>query len=128
MLENQGKDSDVFCLLPTKIAANTEEATGGWIPIANSVGDLVVLCNIGSVTGSITPLIQTAIDDLGTGGVEMTANEYGSFESVTAETSPRLQKRLYDARSSLSFIRFVGTIETGPASVGASLQARPKYL
>jgi len=29
MLENQGKDSDVFCLLPTKIAANTEEATAG---------------------------------------------------------------------------------------------------
>jgi hypothetical protein len=128
MLFSEGKTSDVFCLLPTVIASDTAAATGEWVNIGNPIGDLDVIVNIGVVTaGSIVPSIRTASDDMGTGDTLMVPDE-GNFTAVTPSSEPRIQKMIYDARSSLGFIKFVGTITTGPAAVSCALQSHPRYV
>jgi hypothetical protein len=128
MLFSEGKTSDVFCLLPTTIAADTAAATSGWVDIKNPIGDVCIIINVGVVTdGSILPSIRTATDDMGTGDTLLVPNE-GDFTPVTTDSPNRLQKMTFDARSSLGYIQFVGTITTGPAAVAASLQVHPRYL
>lgn len=128
MLGNQGKACTVTQLLAPVSATDTATGTGSWINVKHFAGDLCIICSVGVVTaGTITPTIRTATDDAGAGDSLLTLNE-GAFTAVTTANDPKIERRTVDARATLGYIKFVGTIATGPAMVSAELHAQPRYL
>lgn len=108
-------------------AADTAAATSGWINVSQVIGDIRIICDAGVVTGgSLTPTIEHADDDQGANGAAVTPID-GAFTVVTTSNDPLRQVRHVAANSVGPFIRFVGTIATGPAQVGVVIEGRLKY-
>jgi len=127
MLNNQGQAAESVQVLAAVDAANTAAATSAWIDVRKYEGDLVLQSNVGVVgAGSITPTIEDASDGAGTGAAGVTPTE-GAFTAVTTANDPLIEKRTIPAGSVRGWIRYVGTIVTGPVGVGVTLLAHPKY-
>jgi hypothetical protein len=126
VLANQGQAAEAVQMLAPLSAAATANATSAWIDVRKYEGDLVIVSNIGIITGTITPTIEDATDGSGTGAAAVTPTE-GAFTQVTTSNDPLQEKRTIPAGSVRGWIRYVGTIVTGPALVGVSLLSHPKY-
>lgn len=126
MLGNEGQAASVVQMLVPGAKANTAGATSAWIDVRAYEGDLVIVSQVGAVTaGTITPTIEHASDGSGTGAAAITPNE-GAFTAVTTSNDPLTEKRTINANAVLGWIRYVGTIATGPADVAVALLSRPK--
>lgn len=126
MLGNEGQAAQVTQLLVPGAKANTAGATSSWIDVRGYEGDLVFVSQVGTVTaGSLTPTIEDATDGSGTGGAGVTPNE-GAFTAVTTSNDPLTEKRTINASAVRGWVRYVGTIVTGPADAAVTLMARPK--
>lgn len=127
MLANQGQAAEVTQVLVPGAKAATVNATSSWIDVRKHEGDLVIVSQVGTVTGgSITPTIEHASDGSGTGAAAITPAE-GAFTAVTTSNDPLTEKRTIPAGAVQGWIRYVGTIVTGPADVAVVLLAHPKY-
>lgn len=124
MLNNEGQAATITQLINAQSAANTAAATSGWIDVRQYEGDLVFLINPGAITGSCTPSIEDATDSGGTGAAAVAANE-GAYTALAANTA---RKYTINASAVRGWVRFVGTIVTGPALIGVQLLSRPKYV
>jgi hypothetical protein len=124
MLNNEGQAATTKKLLDPVSAANTAAATSAWTSAADGEGDVVIVCQVGALTGSITWTIETATDGAGTGAAAIVPNE-GAFAAGAAN---QVQKRTVGHSAHKGFLRVVGTIVTGPALVGASMLYRPKIV
>lgn len=126
MLNNEGQAASVVTMLAPGDKANTAAATGGWIDVRNYEGDLTLVVMVGTVSaGQIVPSFQDATDGSGTGAAAITPNE-GALITVTTANDPLIQKSTINRRATRGWIRFLGTITTGPVECGAALLARPK--
>lgn len=123
MLANQGQACSIVQMVISVSAANTAAATSGWIDVRAYEGDLVILINPGAITGSHTPSIEDATDSGGTGAAAIAANE-GAYTALAANTA---RKYTIPAGAARGWIRYVGTIVTGPSLIGVQLLAHPKY-
>ena len=102
--------------------ANTAAATGSWTDVRTYEGDACVIQQTGVVTaGTVAGKIQHADDSGGTNAEDLTG---ATFTSVGTSTDLDAQKITIRPSSTRGFIRYVGTIGTGPAIVGATLLAR----
>lgn len=101
-------------------AANTAAATSSWIDVMQFNGDLLFVQQIGAVTGSIAGKIQDADDNSGTNSADVTGATFTSVSS--ANNVQTLAVRKTRVRR---WVRYVGTVTTGPALVGVSMLARP---
>lgn len=127
MLGNEGQAAEVVQMLVPGAKAATVNATSAWIDVRKYEGDLVILSQVGTVTGgTITPTIEDATDGSGTGAATITPNE-GAFTAVTTANDPLTEKRTINASAVRGWIRYVGTIATGPADASVVLLSRPKY-
>lgn len=124
MLNNEGSASTPLIVLNPASAANTAAATSGWIDVRNFEGEIEITQQIGAVTGSITGAIEDATDGSGTGAAAL-ANPAATFTAVSAANN--IQKITINASQPRGWIRYVGTVVTGPALVAVSLRARGKY-
>ena len=112
--------------LPPDDAADTAGATGAWINIADVVGDLRAIVDVGVVTaGSIAPTIEDADDISGTNNAEVIPRD-GAFTTVTTANDPMRQDRHLDSNAIRGFIRFLGTVTTGPVQVAVTFEGRLK--
>ena len=110
MLGNEAQACEQVKVINTVSAANTAAATSGWIDVRKYEGDLLFLQHIGAVTGSITGKIQDADDSSGTNSADVTG------ATATAVSSANdAQKIVVPASSVRGWVRYVGTIVTGPA-------------
>lgn len=126
MLGNEGQAAQVTQLLTPGAKANTAAATSSWIDVRGFEGDLVFVSQVGTVTaGSLTPTIEDATDGSGTGGAAVATNET-AFTAVTTSNDPLTEKRTINASAVRGWVRYVGTIVTGPADAAVVLLARPK--
>lgn len=123
MLGNEGQAAKLTQMINAGSKANTAAATSAWIDVREYEGDLLLLLSIGAVTGSITPTLEDATDGAGAGAAAVVPNE-GAFAAGAVNTP---QKRTIGAGAVRGWIRFVGTIVTGPVDVAVALLARPKY-
>lgn len=121
MLNNEAGAATPNILLNPASCANTAAATGGWVDVRQFEGDLLVIQQIGAITGSIDGKLQDATDGSGTGAADVTG---ATFTQVTSANS--VQKISVPAGSVRGWVRYVGTIVTGPALVAASVSSRPK--
>lgn len=124
MLNNEAQAATSSLLLSPVSAANTAAATSAWIDVRDSVGDIMIVNQVGALTGSITWTVEHATDNSGTGAVAITPNE-GAYAAGAAN---QIQKRTISANACLGFVRCVGTIVTGPALVAASVHRRPQIV
>lgn len=123
MLNCEGQAAEPQILLNPASAANTAAATGAWLDVRKYEGDLVITQQIGAVTGSIDGKIQDATDGSGTGSADVTG---AVFAQVTSANN--VQRITIPAGAVRGWIRYVGTIVTGPALTAVSLLSRPKYV
>lgn len=122
MLGNEAQALSLTTLLASVSAANTAAATSGWVDVRRFEGDVVVVLLPGAITGSLTPSIEDATDGAGTGAAAITPNE-GAYTALAANVA---RKYTIKASATRGFIRFVGTIVTGPALIGAAYGGRLK--
>ncbi len=114
-------------LLAAGAKANTAAFTSSWVDVRGAEGDLAIILSVGTVTaGDVVPVIETASDGSGTGVTAITPNE-GAFTQVTTTNDPLTEKRTFDARNSLGWVRIKGTVTTGPVDAAATLLYRKKY-
>jgi hypothetical protein len=114
--------------IATVSAAATVNATSAWIDVRNVEGEIVVASNIGIITGTNTPTIEDATDGAGAGGATFTALKGGAFTVVTTSNDPLFETRVLDAKATRGWIRYVGTIATGPSLIGVAIYGRNKTV
>jgi hypothetical protein len=125
MLFNQGQSATPTILLNPASAANTAAATSAWVDVRGFVGDLVITHQVGAITGTLTATIEDATDGAGSGGAAIALNE-GAFAVVSVAN--KIERRTLNADATRGFIRYVGTIATGPALVAVGILSRPSAL
>lgn len=106
--------------------ANTAAATGEWTAFTGKEGHAIFTQHVGVVTaGSVAGKIQTATDDQGTGVADV-----ATFATTvtTSNDNPNVQKAVVDCRAILGYVRYLGTITTGPAVVGCTMLVSPKSV
>lgn len=128
MLANSAKSASAVHLLMPGAKADTAAATSGGINITAYEGDLMITQYVGVVTaGQVAGKIQVCDDASGTNPVDVTG---ATFTAVTTSNdNPNIQKITLDANSlAKPFIRYLGTVTTGPVDMAVTLHSRPKYL
>lgn len=128
MLANQGQACEVVTLLKSQSAANTAAATGAGVDIRKYEGDLMVTQQVGVITGTLDGALQQCDDAGGTNAEAIPGGTYTFTQVTTANDDPNTQKLTIPAGSlTRPFLRYVGTIGTGPSQVAVVLHAHPKY-
>lgn len=129
MLANSGKAAAAVTLLAPANAANTAGATGLGVDIRPYEGDLMVTSSVGVVTGgTIAGKLQACSAADGTGAEDITG---ATFTTVSTSNDPLIEKITVSCDAlpaAKPFLRYIGTVVTGPAQVSVVLHARPKYL
>jgi len=123
MLANSGQACKIVKLIDPASAANTAEATSGWVDVRESIGDLLISVSMGALTGSITWTVEDATSGAGAGAAAVTPED-GAFAAGVANSS---QRRNVNSSRVRGWIRVVGTIVTGPVLVSANVMFHPKY-
>ncbi len=107
------------------LSANASQAstvTGSAVDLATYEGEAVILQSAAAGgTGSLDGKIQDSAD----GSTDWQDVSGATFTQVTADAS--LQKLNFNTDSCRRYIRYVGTIVTGPQVVSATLLAAKKY-
>jgi hypothetical protein len=99
--------------------ADTAAATSAYIDCRGYKGDIIFTQHSGAVTGTLAGKLQGADDVGGTNSADITG---ATFTSVTAAN------KLYSISVPATyrpFIRYVGTVTTGPVVLGVHLRAFP---
>jgi len=110
-------------LLAPISAAATANATGGWVNVKHIQGEMAIICQVGVITGTLDVTIRTASTSGGAGDSLLTTDS-----DMTQFTATGIQKITISRNSTLGYIKFVGTIVTGPALVSACVLAHPGQL
>ena len=106
--------------------AATANATGLGIDISEYEGYVIVTQNVGVVTaGTIVGKLQSCTAADGTGADDITG---AVFASVGTSTDEACESIVLKIDGLPQFIRYVGTIATGPAVVGVSMVGVKKYI
>lgn len=104
-------------LLAPAAHADTAAATGSWVDVRTYAGEIAFIQQTGVVTaGTIAGVVQHADDGSGTN-----AETFVSFTSVGTATDLDVQKQSAPARSCRGYVRYLGTIVTGPGIVGCTM-------
>lgn len=114
-------------LIDAVSAANTAAATSGsgkWLDVRTYEGDIIVVQQIGAVTGSITGKLQSATDANGTGAADISG---ATFTAVSSANNT--QAITVDPKKVVGgFLGYVGTIVTGPALTSVTAIGQKKYV
>lgn len=126
MISNDAVACTQLHLLSPADHADTTAATGAWTDITAYQGRIVVTQCVGVVTaGTLAGKIQHADDGSGTNAADITGATFSSVGTSTDLTSAKLVVQLDGLKP---YIRYVGTIATGPAVVGVTALATAKYV
>lgn len=127
MLANQAQACSVVSLLTAASAADTAAATGTAVNVAGYEGDLMVTQVVGVITGTLAGKLQQCDDAGGTGAADISGATF--TQVTTSNDNPNVQRISVPAHAlTKKFLRYVGTIGTGPSIVGVVLHAHPKYV
>lgn len=126
MLLSQASAATSTSLLDALSAAATANATSGsgkWLDVRVYDGEILVVLNLGAVTGTIAGKLQSATDANGTGAADITGATFGT----TAANSTT--KFVLDPKTVTGgFVGFVGTIVTGPSLVSVVASGKKKIV
>lgn len=119
---NLAQVQTVLSLLANGSKANTAAATGAALDLNDYEGEVAVIQDVAAGgTGSIDGKLQDSADG-STGWADITG---ATFTQVT--TSASLQKINLKSDECKRYVRYVGTIVTGPQVVGVHALGAKKY-
>lgn len=114
-------------LIDAASAANTAAATSGngkWLDVRAYEGDIIVVQQIGAVTGSITGKLQSASDANGTSAADISGYTYTAVSSANNSQTVVVDPKKVPG----GFLGYVGTIVTGPALTCVVAIGQKKYV
>lgn len=126
MLLNQASAATMTSLLDAISAAATANATSGagkWLDVRPYDGEILVIQQLGAVTGTIAGKLQSASDANGTGAADIT----GATFSVNTANSTSTQA-IDPKKVTGGFLGYVGTIATGPSLVSVTAGGKKKIV
>ena len=127
MLNSQASATTMTSLIDAASCANTAAATSGngkWLDVRSYDGEILVVQQIGAVTGSITGKLQSASDANGTGAADISG---ATFTVVNAANNTQTIA-LDPKKVTGGFLGYVGTIVTGPALTSVTAGGKKKYV
>lgn len=126
MLLNQASAATATSLLDAVSAANTAAATSGsakWLDVRIYDGEMLVVQQLGAVTGTIAGKLQSASDANGTGAADITGYTFGTNTANSSSTIAVDPKKVTGG-----FLGYVGTIATGPSLVSVVAAGKKKIV
>lgn len=127
MLLNQASAASGASLIDAVSAAATANATSGsgkWLDVRTYDGEILVVQQIGAVTGSITGKLQSASDANGTGAADISG---ATFTAVSSANNTQFLA-VDPKKVAGGFLGYVGTIVTGPALVSVVACGKKKVV
>lgn len=124
MLNPSAKAASAVQLLPPVSTSNTALRTGGWVDCRKAEGDIMITQDVGACTGTLTGTFETAPYANGTGNVALTPPA-GALVAVSAANNTQIA--VIPASQNLGWIKYIGTVGTGPSLVGVTAHFHPKY-
>lgn len=127
MLLNQAGAATMTSLLDAVSAANTAAATSGagkWLDVRPYDGEILVVQQIGAVTGSITGKLQSASDANGTGAADISGATFTAVSSANSTQSIAVDPKKVVG----GFLGYVGTVATGPAIASVVAGGKKKIV
>lgn len=119
MISSDSQAATVVSVLPAVSATDNASATSGWIDVRKYKGKLKFIVNSGAVTGSTVGKLQGADDIGGTNGADITGATHTAIS-----TSSQVRTIVIPA-TARPFIKYVGTVTTGPILISVTLEAHP---
>lgn len=124
-MRSQTLGSVVTILAPVSAAATANATTGG-VEVVGYTGELQIIVGIGPVTaGSITGKIQHSDDNVPANFSDVAGMTFTVVN--TPNTAGTVQTLVIQTEDVKRFIRYVGTIATGPAVVSVLLVGQKVY-
>ena len=127
MLLSQAGAATMTSLIDAVSAANTAAATSGagkWLDVRPYDGEILVIQQVGAVTGSVTGKLQSATDANGTGAADITG---ATFRIVSSANST--QSIAVDPKKVVGgFLGYVGTVATGPVLISVTAGGKKKIV
>jgi len=105
-------------------AANSADATGSFIAVAPIEGSMVITQQTGAITGTLAGTIETAEAANGLNNLALTPDDGSAFTSVSGANNT--QKKVFNARQNRGYIKYIGTVGTGPVLLAVLIEGRPK--
>jgi hypothetical protein len=115
-------NSTTVALLAAASCANTAAATGSGVDLLDYEGPVVIVQNHGTGTGTLDGKIQDSAD----GATDWQDVTGGGFTSVT--TTAAIESKVLNRSAIRRYVRYVGTIVTGPQVVGVVAIGVPKSV
>lgn len=107
-------------------AANTAAATSAWTQLAGYEGEVLVLINVGVITGTLDMTFSTNDAASDSGATAITPLD-GALAQVTTSNDDAIYVARFDARALRGYLKIVGTVGTGPALIAYTIIGRKKY-
>lgn len=126
MLLNQASAATMTSLIDAVSAANTAAATSGsgkWLDVRSYDGEILVVQQLGAVTGTIAGKLQSASDANGTGAADISGATFAVNTANSTSTQAIDPKRVVGG-----FLGYVGTIATGPSLVSVTAGGKKKVV
>lgn len=121
---NYASGATCASLLTSVSAANTAAATGTGVDLIDYDTSVMIVQNHGTSTGTLDGKIQDSADNSSFADISVT----GVTSTFTQETTTAgIQVLALNPKSVRRYIRYVGTVGTGPQVVGVSLVGIKKY-
>ena len=114
-------NSTTTALLASASCANTAAATGSGVDLKDYEGPVVIVQNHGTGTGTLDGKIQDSADNSSFADVSGLA-----FTQST--TTADIQRMVVQSKQVRRYIKYVGTVVTGPQVVGVSMTGVKKSV
>src|SRR5256885_1940419 len=106
-----------------RTSANATSGSGKWLDVRIYDGEILVVQQLGAVTGTIAGKLQSASDANGAGAADITG---ATFPVNTANSSSKV---VVDPKTVVGgFLGYVGTIVTGPSLVSVVASGKKKIV
>lgn len=117
----------VVTVLKSQSCANTAAATSAWTAVpVDADGSILIVINVGTITGTVDFTFNTASDGSGTGSAAITPLN-GALAQVTTSNDDTSYVARFDKKTK-GYINVVGTIVTGPALLSYTMIYRNKTV
>lgn len=126
-LANQPTANTPLLLLASQSATNTAAATTAWTAVAGYEGQVQIVINVGTITGTIDFTFYTNSVASDSGQAEITPLD-GALAQVTTSNDVAVYVARIDARVLRGYLKVVGTVVTGPALLSYTLMGRKKTV
>jgi hypothetical protein len=113
--------STTVSMLAAVSAANTAAATGTGVDLNDYEGPVIVIQSHGVSTGTLDGKVQDSADNSAFADVS-------GLTFTQSTTTADIKTLVFDRKSVRRYVRYLGTVATGPQVVGVSLTAMKKTV